>query len=136
MGNSASKGAAQAAGKAIKRQYPTDPAVATIAGSSFYSPDEAPPTGQNVFPSRSAVTNPAIAIVNARDRIAQQFEEELEGAGRKGFAGRSLLSASEIREVIGAKEQGRWADGAIEKQFRLRSGVLAQILSAGVVKNV
>ncbi|RMD40467.1 hypothetical protein DV735_g4657, partial [Chaetothyriales sp. CBS 134920] len=125
MGNSASKGAAQTAGKAIKRrQYPTSPSSSLLA-SQAPSP-----------PHQHAATNPAIAIVNARDRIAQRFEDECGQAGSRKFEGRSLLSAGEIREVLGAREQGRWADAAIEKQFRLRSGVLAQILSGGVVKNV
>ncbi|RMZ87976.1 hypothetical protein DV736_g4796, partial [Chaetothyriales sp. CBS 134916] len=111
MGNSASKGA-QASGKAVSRAG---------AGKKRQYP---------------AANNPAIAIVNARDRIARRFAEESEDLGRKAFAGRTLLSAREIREVISAKEQRRWGDSAIEKQFHLKSGVLAEILSGGAVKNV
>ncbi|RMZ75753.1 hypothetical protein DV737_g5161, partial [Chaetothyriales sp. CBS 132003] len=140
MGNSASKGA-QAAGKAVsragarKRQYPSSTPALCLSFSPAHL-DDPPPTGLHVFPSRSAATNPAIAIVNARDRIARRFEEESEDFGSNTFAGRTLLSASEIRQVLGAKDQARWGDSMIEKQYHLKRGVLAEILSGGAVKNV
>lgn len=91
--------------------------------------------GQQVFPSASPSTNPAIAVVQARDRIAKRFEEESEGLGRGSFQGRTLLSAKEIKEALRLRDEGRKSPEEVEKQMRLRSGILRTLGAQGVVGN-
>ena len=45
-------------------------------------------------------------VVRARERIARIWEEESERVGRKGFEGRTLLGAKDVREIVGARERG------------------------------
>lgn len=91
--------------------------------------------GQQVFPSRSPTTNPAIAIVEARDRIAKRFEEESESLGRGSFQGRTLISARDLKEALRLRDEGGKSAGEVEKQMRLRAGVICQLGPPGVVGN-
>ncbi len=92
--------------------------------------------GQQVFPSSSPSTNPAIAIVEARERIAKRFEEESESLGRGSFQGRTLISAREIKEALRLRDEGGRSPEEVEKQMRLRSGIISQLGPPGVVGNV
>lgn len=73
--------------------------------------------------------------VQARDRIGQKFEEEMEGLGRSSFAGRTLVSAKDVKEILRMREQGK-PSSTIEKQMRLQPGILDQLLKSGVFNNV
>lgn len=91
--------------------------------------------GQNIFPGtagRSGVTNPAILVVNARERIGKIWEVEQNSLGRGSFAGRTMLSAGELAEVVRMRDGGV-VDGEIEKQMRLRSGLVGRLGVRGVV---
>ncbi len=94
--------------------------------------------GQNIFPSRSrdggGVTNPAIVIVQARERIGNVWEEERDAYGRGSFVGRTLLGASEIADVIRMRDEGL-ADAEIEKKMRLSNGLVGRLGVRGVVAN-
>ena len=91
--------------------------------------------GQQVFPSSSPKTNPAIAIVQARDRINKLFEEESENLGRPSFQGRTLLSAKEIKEALRLRDGGGRSPEEVEKQMRLKSGIISKLGPQGVVGN-
>lgn len=91
--------------------------------------------GQNIFPSGARSSNPALKIVSARERIASTYEEELEGLGRRSFPGRTLLPAKEIKDILRMRDSGV-ATSDIEKQMRLRPGILKQLVQPGVYTNV
>jgi hypothetical protein len=94
--------------------------------------------GQNIFPGtagRSGVTNPAIVVVNARERIGKVWEEERDSLGRGSFAGRTMLSAGELAEIIQMRDDGI-VDGEIEKKMRLSEGLVGRLGVRGVVTNV
>ena len=91
--------------------------------------------GQQVFPSASAVTNPAIAIVQARERISKLFEQESEGLGRGSFQGRTLLTAREIKEALRLRDEGGKSAREVEKQMRLKNGIISSLGPPGIVGN-
>ena len=94
--------------------------------------------GQNIFPSRGGgagvVTNPAIVIVQARERISNVWEEERDALGKGSFAGRTLLGAGEIADVIRMRDEGL-VDGDIERKMRLSKGLVGRLGVNGVVAN-
>lgn len=91
--------------------------------------------GQHIFPSSSPSANPAIAIVEARERIAKRFEEESESLGRGSFQGRTLITAREIKEALRLRDEGGKSAGEVEKQMRLKPGIISQLGPPGVVGN-
>ena len=131
------------AGRAQRVPQPPSPqSPTTFPQSSFPTSSRPPqlqqaPAGQQIFPPKQAsnANNPALQIVAARERLARQWATEQEGIGRKGFEGRTLLSAKEIKEVLAMRDQGGMEDGDIEKRMRLKPGVMGK-LGRGVVANV
>lgn len=115
-------------------QHAASPEAAFPTSSMPPAAQQSP--GQQVFPSSSPSTNPAIAIVEARERIAKRFEEESESLGRGSFQGRTLISAREIKEALRLRDEGGRSPEEVEKQMRLRSGIISQLGPPGVVGNV
>jgi hypothetical protein len=72
--------------------------------------------------------------VEARERIERLWEDESESLGRGSFQGRTLISASQIREVLSMKESGM-ESGEIEKRLRLRAGLIKRLGAGSVVAN-
>lgn len=91
-------------------------------------------SGQNIFPSQR--NNPALLAVQARQRVARQWDQEMEDQGRPSFAGRTLMSAQEIRQALTSRDEGGKVTQEVEKQMRLRPGVLDQLVAKGVIANV
>jgi len=89
-----------------------------------------------MFPSADPAKNPALMVVQARERIGKQWEEERESLGRGSFAGRTLISAKEITEVLKLRDQKGMDSGEIEKQLRLKGGLVARLGASDVVANV
>lgn len=109
-------------------QPPSSNSPKTSPTTSFPTSSQPPhlqqaPSGQNIFPTQGRAGNPALQIVAARERVARQWEAEQEGMGRKGFEGRTLLSAREIREVLKAVEAGKGTE-ELERGVRLRRGLV------------
>jgi len=75
-------------------------------------------------------------VVHARERIAQKYEQELEELGRASFAGRTLVSAKDVKEALRMRDEGRMSEGEVEKQLRLKPGILSQLAKPGVYVNV
>ena len=120
----------------IARRVPRHnvPPESTFATSSMPPAAQQSP-GQQVFPSSSPATNPAIAIVLARDRIAKRFEQETESMGRSTFQGRTLINAKEIKDALRLRDDAGQSPQDIEKQMRLSSGILSKLGPQGVVGN-
>jgi hypothetical protein len=91
--------------------------------------------GQQIFPSQSPHTNPAVAIVQARERIAKRFDQETDNLGRGSFQGRTLLSAKEIREALRLRDEAGKSVDEIEKQLRLSSGILNKLGTRSMTAN-
>jgi hypothetical protein len=89
-----------------------------------------------MFPSLDPAKNPALMVVKARERIGKRWEEESESLGRGSFTGRTLISAKEITEVLKLRDQKGMDNGEIEKQLRLKSGLVATLGTSGMVANV
>lgn len=90
-------------------------------------------SGQNIFPS--STDNPAMLLVHAREKFGKQFEVEMDGRGRAGFPGRTLLSAKEIKEVFTLRDDGAKSPQQIEKELRLKTGILDHLAPKDVVAN-
>lgn len=89
--------------------------------------------GQNIFPSTA--NNPAIILVQARTRFEKQWETENDDRGRTGFAGRTLLSARDIREALTLRDETGIISQDVEKQMRLKPGTLDRMVAKGIVAN-
>jgi hypothetical protein len=109
------------------------PTAQVVKSSSFSESTRLPFSGQQVFPSTSS--NPALLVVQARDRLTKVFEEESESLGRGNFKGRTLISAAEIKALLSMRDNGKRLPGEIEKQLRLRAGGLGRLGSHGMVEN-
>jgi hypothetical protein len=109
------------------------PTPQVVKSSSFSESTRSPFLGQQGFPSTSS--NPALLVVQARNRFTKLFEEESESLGRGSFQGRTLISAAEIKALLSMRDSGERLPGEIEKQLRLRAGVLGSLGPHGMVEN-
>jgi hypothetical protein len=90
----------------------------------------APP--QNMFPGPQ--DNPALRVLEARQRIQDEADQELANIGRKGFAGRKYVDASVIQLALMRKARGE-PDARIEDALTIKKGRLG-VLGTGVVGTV
>ncbi|KIW12308.1 hypothetical protein PV08_09585 [Exophiala spinifera] len=103
-------------------------------------PEEAFPTSSepmqpahNLFPSTQ--NNPAVILTQARQRINKQWEFEGENGGRPSFPGRTLLNSKEIKEALRMRDEVGKTSQEVEKQMKLKPGVLDQLVAKGMVAN-
>ncbi|PQE32490.1 Ribophorin II protein [Rutstroemia sp. NJR-2017a WRK4] len=90
---------------------------------STFVPSASTPS-QSIFPT--AHNNPAVSLLTARYRIAEEAEKEFANIGRKGFAGRSYLDVSTIRTAIVLRSEGM-PEAEIEKRLDLKKGVVRSL---------
>jgi hypothetical protein len=122
-------------GSRLSQIGPVQPVSQSPSNQHQFPPSASPnQQGQNIFPGTSPATNPALLIVEARERIGRLWEDESESLGRGSFQGRTLISASQIREVLSMKENGM-ESGEIEKRLRLRAGLIKRLGAGSVVAN-
>ncbi|KAF2476457.1 uncharacterized protein BDR25DRAFT_339463 [Lindgomyces ingoldianus] len=125
--------------------------LGAVQPNPHYSPSSTSPLDpeRNISPSRSTdpnmphfppeafsniQDNPAIRVLQARQRIQDEAEEELAIVGRKGFRGRKYVDAGTIGLALMRKEKGE-AEERIEDSLRIRKGRL-RVLGKGVVEAV
>ena len=87
-----------------------------------------------MFPS--AATNPAIQILDARNRLTDAAEAEFSEMGRRGFQGKQFLDVVLIRQALMMRDEKGMADLEIEKKLGLKSGVVARLGRKGTVGDV
>lgn len=87
---------------------------------------------QSAFPD--AGNNPALRILDARQRIQQEAEEELENVGRQSFRGRNYVDASTITLALMRRQRGE-PDARIEEALGIKKGRLST-LREGMVTSV
>lgn len=74
-------------------------------------------------------------LVQAREKFGKQFDFEVDSRGKTGFPGRTLLSAKEIKEAFTSRDDAAKPPQQIEKELRLKAGILDQLAPQGVVAN-
>ncbi|EXJ96206.1 hypothetical protein A1O1_01332 [Capronia coronata CBS 617.96] len=89
--------------------------------------------GRNIFPT--SAPNPALILVESRQRITRRWESELDDQGRRGFAGRTLVSAREIKEALVMRDEKGKPSSEVEKQLALKPGILDQLVPKRVIAN-
>lgn len=90
-----------------------------------------PPTGAPMPPR---MYNPALTILSARERLAEEAEQEFANLGRRGAPGRQFLDVVELRKVLVLRDQRGMPVGEIERQLGLREGVVGRLGPKGVVE--
>ena len=90
----------------------------------------APP--QNMFPDPG--DNPALRVLEARQRIQDEADQELANMGRKGFAGRNYVDAGVIQLALMRRARGE-PDARIEEALMMKKGRLG-VLGRGIVGTV
>ena len=79
---------------------------------------------QSAFPSPQ--DNPALRILQARQRIQNEAEDELENVGRPSFRGRRYVDAGTLTLALMRRKHGE-PDSRIEEALGIRKGRLAAI---------
>lgn len=87
--------------------------------------------GRSSFPDHSA--NPALQILQARERFAKEAEREFDEIGRSTASGRRYLDVITIRHALMLRDQQRLPAREIERKLGLKEGVVDELGPAGVV---
>jgi hypothetical protein len=83
----------------------------------------------------SARDNATLGVLEARRRLEEQADAELESMGRASHKGKELLDVGTIRRVLLLRQQGV-GEREIEERFGLRQGVVRKLGPMGVVEAV
>ena len=125
-------------GAALRRIGPVKLVENELPGAGAFPTSSHPPIGQqgnNIFPSKNSASNASLLIVQAREQLGRRWDEERENLGRPSFAGRTLVSAKEIKDILNMRDQKGVDVTSIEKQLRLRTGIIATLGRHQVVAN-
>lgn len=129
-------------GASLRRLGPAVPVERADPEKSAFPTSSQPPLGQqglNIFPPANRPGGPArnagMMIVDARKKIQDKWEQENESLGRKGFEGRTLVNAKDLKEALKMIEAGV-SPAEVEGQMRMQSGILQKLNKPGLYKNV
>ena len=126
-------------GAALQRLGPAISVARATPDKAAFPTSSKPPLGQqgqNIFPSKAPGSNSGTLVVEARETIAQRFDQELSDFGTRSFTGRTLISAKDVKEALRMRDEAGMSEGEIERQLRLKSGILSQLVRPGVYANV
>ncbi|KAG0645472.1 hypothetical protein D0Z07_8599 [Hyphodiscus hymeniophilus] len=98
--------------------------------SSQFQPSASTPS-QSIFPN--AKQNPAVSLLTARYRLAEEAEQEFANVGRKSSPGRQFLDVITIRQILVLRDEMGANAAEIERQMGLKEGVVARLGRRGVV---
>lgn len=84
-----------------------------------------------IFPDPSR--NPAIQVLTARERLAEEAEEEFNRVSRTGHTERQFLDVTTIRQLLMLRDDKGLAGGEIEKRLGLKEGVVGRLGPKGVI---
>ncbi|PGH34882.1 hypothetical protein GX50_02233 [[Emmonsia] crescens] len=90
-----------------------------------------PPTTSSTTNSRSS--NPALLTLSSRAQLEKAAEREFESIGRHSHPGREFLDVVSIKQVLAMRDKEGVSEEMIEKQFRLKKGVVGWLGRRGVV---
>ncbi|KAJ5294189.1 hypothetical protein PENANT_c028G09844 [Penicillium antarcticum] len=92
-----------------------------------------PGSMQTIFPRSS---NPALLVINARQRLNKLVEEEAESYGVAGHPGRQFLDALTIQQVLTMRDKQGMSRRQIEKFLGLKSGVVDRLGKDAIVSRI
>ncbi|TVY25109.1 hypothetical protein LHYA1_G005964 [Lachnellula hyalina] len=101
----------------------TSSSHASASSTPQFRPSSSAPS-QFIFPQASQ--NPAVSLLTARYRLAEEADREFESIGRRGARGRSFLDVVTLRQVLVLRERGV-GEGEIEKRLELREGTVGAV---------
>lgn len=78
-------------------------------------------------------SNPALMVLQARSRLQEQADIELDNVGRRGAKGREFLDVYMVTDALKMRRAGITAE-AIEQKMGLRSGIMAKLGARGVLE--
>jgi hypothetical protein len=93
---------------------------------------------QSIFPSQShpqagGRPNPAVSLLTARYRLAEEAEREFASLGKASAGGRQFLDVITIRKVLEMRDEKGLQEGEIERRLKLKKGVVGRLGRGGVV---
>ncbi|KAL9102228.1 MAG: hypothetical protein Q9163_002610 [Psora crenata] len=103
-------------------------------GSAYsFSPDKSSsdpsaPSGPNIFPNPAR--NPALVILESRNRLAAEAEKEFTRA-RTGGVGRRFLDIGIIRQILTMRDEKGMNAEEIERRMGLGKGVVGMLVAVG-----
>ncbi|RDW89734.1 hypothetical protein BP6252_01766 [Coleophoma cylindrospora] len=113
--------------------YPASSNTANQHANAQFQPSASSPL-QTLFPSaRGPSTNPAVALLEARSRLAEAADTEFSNIGRRGAEGRTFLDVITVRQVLQLRDERGLSGSEIEKRMGLGHGVVEQLGRRGVV---
>ncbi|RDW69917.1 hypothetical protein BP5796_08314 [Coleophoma crateriformis] len=113
--------------------YPASPNTPNQHANAQFQPSASSPL-QTLFPSaRGPTTNPAVALLEARSRLAEAADTEFSNIGRRGAEGRTFLDVITVRQVLQLRDERGLSGSEIEKRMGLGHGVVEQLGRRGVV---
>jgi hypothetical protein len=108
--------------------------LSAAASAPQFQPSASNPE-QSIFPTGNNVggrENPAVSLLTARYRLAEEAEREFASIGRKGSEGRTFLDVVTLRQVLVMRERGV-EEGEIERKLGLGRGVVGKLGRRDVV---
>lgn len=79
-------------------------------------------------------TNPAVAVLHARQRIQEAADAEFEEVGRKGSATRQWLDIATVKQMLTLRDHKGVSHSDIESRLELRKGLVEKLGPPGVVE--
>jgi len=73
-------------------------------------------------------------VLQARQRLQEEAEEESLNVGRKGFPGRRFVDVSTVRQALLLRQKGEGEED-VERKLGFRKGRLS-VLGKGIVEGV
>jgi hypothetical protein len=100
-----------------------------------FQPSASTPS-QSVYPSTNPKQNPAVSLLTARYRLAEEAEREFSEIGRRGAKGRQFLDVVTLRQVLVLRDEKGASASDIEGRLGLRQGVVGRLGPKGRVVGV
>lgn len=86
------------------------------------------PSGAEPLSADQIRLNPTLLVLQSRQRINQEANDEFEDAARRGDAvRRRFLDVGLLRTTLGMVEEGRYSPAEIEKRLGLEPGLIATL---------
>ncbi|KAF2103002.1 hypothetical protein NA57DRAFT_71985 [Rhizodiscina lignyota] len=90
------------------------------------------------FAALNPRNNPAIAILEARQRLQEEADREFQtaGRGRKGVEGRQFLDVVTLRQILQLRDDRGMSADDIEQRMGLKKGVVARLGPKGMFRGL
>lgn len=72
-------------------------------------------------------------MLEARERLQQQADMELQQARKPGFEGRSFVDSTTIRQIIAMRDDRGMSSDQIEKLLELKKGTVERLGPKGLI---